>query len=125
MSRKSPLMKIADLDDYASLAARTADWSILEGRASVTMFSDHLTDVEAVVKRLEPFDVLCSMRERAPISREVIARLPNLKMIASTGARNAAIDKSAVEERGISIAHTGYRSEPTIELASALILAIA
>jgi phosphoglycerate dehydrogenase-like enzyme len=125
MSRQSRLMKIAVLDDYASLAARSADWSILDGRASVTMFSEHLTDVDAVVKRLEPFDVLCIMRERTPISREVIARLSNLKMIASTGSRNAAIDKSAVEERGIAVAHTGYRSEPTIEFAWALILASA
>ena len=58
MSQKYRPIKIAVLDDYASLAARSADWSILEGRASVTMFSDHLTDVDAVIKRLEPFDVL-------------------------------------------------------------------
>jgi phosphoglycerate dehydrogenase-like enzyme len=122
MSKQSRLMKIAVLDDYANLAAQMADWSVLEGRAAVTMFSDHLTDVDAVVKRLEPFDVVCIMRERTPMSREVIARLPNLKMIASTGSRNAAIDKSAVEERGISVAHTGYRSDPTIEFTWALIL---
>src|SRR5260370_1383519 len=63
------------------------------------------------------------MRERTPLSSEIIARLPNLKLIASTGPRNAAIDVSAAAERGIAIAHTGYRSEPTIEFTWALILA--
>jgi phosphoglycerate dehydrogenase-like enzyme len=122
MSMQSRLMKVAVLDDYANLAAQTADWSVLDGRAVVTMFSEHLTDVDAVVKHLEPFDVVCIMRERTPMSREVIARLPNLKMIASTGARNAAIDVSAAKERGISVAHTGYRSDPAIEFTWALIL---
>ena len=122
MSKQSRLMKVAVLDDYANLASQMADWSILEGRAVVTMFSEHLSDADAVVKRLQPFDVVCIMRERTPMSREVIAHLPNLKMIASTGARNAAIDTSAAKDRGISVTHTGYRSDPTIEFTWALIL---
>ena len=102
MSKQSRLMKVAVLDDYANSTSQMADWSILEGRAVVTMLSEHLSDADAVVKRLQPFDVVCIMRERTPMSREVIAHLPILKMIASTGARNAAIDTSAAKDRGIS-----------------------
>src|SRR5258707_7632490 len=121
----SKVIKVAVLDDYPNLAMKMADWSALEDRATVTVFNDHLMDVDAVVKRLYPFDVVNIMRERTPLSREVIARLPNLKLIASTGPRNAAIDVAAAAERGIAIAHTGYRSDPTIEFTWALILAIA
>src|SRR6202163_4953963 len=65
------------------------------------------------------------MRERTPLPRTVIERLPRLKLIASTGARNAAIDMEAAAERGIVVAHTGYDARPTIEMTWALILASA
>jgi phosphoglycerate dehydrogenase-like enzyme len=121
----SRAIKVAVLDDYPNLAMKMADWSALKDRATITVFNDHLSDVDAVVERLYPFDVLNIMRERTPLSGEVIARLPNLKLIASTGPRNAAIDVAAATRRGIAIAHTGYRSDPTIEFTWALILAIA
>jgi phosphoglycerate dehydrogenase-like enzyme len=70
-----------------------------------------------------PFDVICVMRERTPLSREIIDRLPQLKLIASTARRNASIDMAAAEERGIRVTGTGYRSTPTIEMTWALILA--
>jgi phosphoglycerate dehydrogenase-like enzyme len=95
----------------------------LKDHATITVFNDHVAGADAVVERLHPFDVVNIMRERTPLSREIIARLPNLKLIASTGSRNAAIDVSAAAERGIAISHTGYRSEPTIEFTWALILA--
>src|SRR5260370_12894717 len=69
------------------------------------------------------FDVICVMRERAPVRRDVIERLPRLRFIASTGSRNISIDIAAANERGILVAHTGYRSTPTVELTWALILA--
>jgi phosphoglycerate dehydrogenase-like enzyme len=121
----SKVIKVAVLDDYPNLAMKMADWTALKDRATIEVFNDHLADVDEVVKRLYPFDVVNIMRERTPLSREVIARLPNLKLIASTGPRNAAIDVAAAEERGIAIVHTGYRSDPTIEFTWALILAIA
>jgi phosphoglycerate dehydrogenase-like enzyme len=114
---------IAILDDYQNVARSLADWSRFDGRASVTVFSDHLADADAVVERLQPFDVVCIMRERTPLTRAIIERLPRLRLIASTGPRNAAIDMNAAEERGILIVHTGYTSAPTIELTWALILA--
>jgi phosphoglycerate dehydrogenase-like enzyme len=114
---------VAVLDDYQGAALRLADWSVLDGRAAVTVFNDHLADTDAVVERLKDFKVLCVMRERTPLPRATLERLPKLKLIVSTGARNAAIDVAAAAERGIAVAFTGYTSAPTIEMTWALILA--
>jgi hypothetical protein len=94
-------------------------------RADITVFSDHLADQDAVVQRLAPFDVVCVMRERTPLPRNVIERLPRLKMIASTGPFNASIDVVAAKERGIYVSTTGGYVESTVELTWALILATA
>ena len=77
--------KIAVLDDYQNVALESADWSVLRDRADIAVFQDHLADPDAVIERLLPFDVVCVMRERTPLPRNVIERLPNLKLIASTG----------------------------------------
>jgi phosphoglycerate dehydrogenase-like enzyme len=116
-------MRIAVLDDYQGLALKLADWSAAAKRARIDVFSDHLADAEALVARLLPFDIVCVMRERTPLRREIIARLPNLKLIASTAPRNASIDLAAALDHGIAVRHTGYFSSPTIELTWALILA--
>jgi phosphoglycerate dehydrogenase-like enzyme len=117
--------KIAVLDDYQNAALKSADWSVLGHRADITVFKDHLADPQAVIERLLPFDVICVMRERSPLPRNIIERLPNLKLIASTGAGNASIDVAAAGDCGIEVVHTGYRSDPTIEFTWALILASA
>ena len=116
---------IAVLDDYQNVAVESADWSVLRDRADISVFQDHLADPDALVKRLQPFDVVCVMRERSPLPRNVIERLPNLKLIASTGSGNASIDVNAAGDHGIPVVHTGYRSDPTIEFTWALILASA
>src|SRR5882672_11462849 len=116
-------MKIAILDDYQNVALRMADWSALAPRAEITVFNDHLADPDAVIERLAPFDVVSVMRERTPLPREILQRLPKLKLIASTGARNASIDMAAAKELGIAVTATAYRPTATIELTWALILA--
>ena len=118
-------VKVAVLDDYQNVALSMADWSPLEGLVDITVFNDHVADVGNLIQRLQPFDVVCVMRERTPLSRVVIESLPNLKLIASTGPGNASIDQDAATERGIEIRHTGYSSTPTIEFTWALILAMA
>jgi phosphoglycerate dehydrogenase-like enzyme len=123
MTSNNSSITVAVLDDYQNAALRMADWSVLGGRAVVTVFNDHLADPDAVIERLKGFDVLCVMRERTPLPRATIARLPRLKLIVSTGPRNAAIDSAAAAERGIAVAFTGYTSAPTIEMTWALILA--
>ena len=118
-------MRVAILDDYQNAALRLGDWSDVRRHAEITVFNDHVADPAAVVERLRPFDVICVMRERTPLSREILQKLPRLKMIASTGPRNASIDMQAAEERGILVTATGYDSTPTIEHTWALILASA
>jgi phosphoglycerate dehydrogenase-like enzyme len=118
-------VKVAILDDYQNVALSMADWSPLANLAEITVFNDHVADAGKLIQRLLPFDVVCVMRERTPLSRAVIESLPNLKLIASTGPGNASIDQDAAAERGIEIRHTGYSSTPTIEFTWALILAMA
>ena len=121
-SERNPI-KIAILDDYQNVALKMADWSALATRADIAVFDDHIAEPEALVERLAPFDIVCVMRERTPLPREMLQRLPRLKLIASTGPRNASIDNSAAKELGIAVTATGYKSSPTIELTWALILA--
>src|SRR5258705_7921126 len=117
--------EIAVLDDYQNVALKSADWSVLRHRADITVFHDHLADPDAVIERLLPFDVVCVMRERTPLPRSFIERLPNLKLIASTGSGNASIDVAAAGDHGIAVVHTGYSSDPPIEFTWPLILASA
>ncbi len=118
------LVQVAVLDDYQAAALNSADWSVLSSKAEITLFHDHLNDPEAVVERLKPFDVICVMRERTPLTRTILEQLPKLKLICSTGSRNASIDLAAAAERGIPVCHTGYTSDATVELTWALILAM-
>jgi phosphoglycerate dehydrogenase-like enzyme len=125
MSDSAEPVRIALLDDYEDVALSMADWSGLEKRATITVFNDHLADPDAVVARLQSFDIVCVMRERTPMTRAIIKHLPKLRLIASTAMRNVSIDLEAAAEHGIEVMHTGYSSTPTIELTWALILASA
>ncbi len=122
---KAEPVRIAVLDGYQNVALSMADWSGLDKRAAITVFNDHMADPGAVVARLQSFDIVCVMRERTPMTRAIIERLPRLRLIASTALRNASIDLEAAAERGVEVMHTGYSSTPTIELTWALILASA
>jgi phosphoglycerate dehydrogenase-like enzyme len=116
-------LKIAILDDYQGVALELADWSRLEAAGhQITVFREHLgQDDDAVVAALEPFDAVVAMRERTPLRAERLERLPNLKLIVSTGRRNASIDLKATEARGITVCSTGYLPSPASEHTWALI----
>lgn len=116
-------MKVAILDDYQNVALELADWSGVRRHAEITVFSDHLADPSAVVERLRPFEVVCVMRERTPLPGDILKQLPNLRLIASTGPRNASIDTQTATDLGIAVTATGYDATPTIEFAWSLILA--
>lgn len=116
---------IAILDDYQHIALSMADWSALSDRTGITVFTDHLADTAALTARLQPFDIICVMRERTPLTRELFAALPNLKLVVSTGLRNASIDLQAAAEAGVVIKHTGYHWSGAPELTWALLMAIA
>jgi phosphoglycerate dehydrogenase-like enzyme len=117
--------RIAVLDDYQYIAASYADWSKLPEPVEVVEFADHVRDEDALVRRLAQFDVVIAMRERTPFPRTVLERLPQLKLLVTTGERNAAIDVDAAAEHGITVCGTGYQSPPTAEMTWALILAVA
>ncbi len=116
--------KIAILDDYQNVALSFADWSALQEKAAITVFNDHISEEAAIIERLKPFQVVCVMRERTPLTRNILSRLPELKLIVSTGSRNASIDMKAAEELGITVAPTGYESRAQ-EMTWALIMALA
>src|SRR5207245_1014032 len=117
--------RIAVLDDYQHVAAQFTDWSAVPEPVEVVEFHDHVADDDALVARLQPFDVVIAMRERTPFPRRVLERLPNLKLLVTTGARNPSIDVAAANEHGITVSGTGAHAPGTAELSWGLILAVA
>jgi phosphoglycerate dehydrogenase-like enzyme len=117
-------MHIAVLDDYQSVALTSADWSTLESRADIEVFGDHIADEDALVTRLEGFDGIVAMRERTPFPRSLVERLPNLKLLITTGERNASFDLAALREADVTVCGTGSRGGATAELTWGLILAL-
>src|SRR5689334_1373228 len=117
------MTRIAVLDDYQSVAADFYDWSRVPEPVDVTTFSDTITDEDALAERLRPFDVVVAMRERTAFPRTLLERLPELKLLVTTGMRNKAIDTATATERGITVCGTGSLATATAELTWALILA--
>jgi phosphoglycerate dehydrogenase-like enzyme len=101
------MIKIAILDDYAKVALQLADWSALDGKAEITVFEQHLTEDEAAVA-LKPFDVLCTVRERMSLPRNLFERLPNLKLITIVGLDLPNLDMAAATEHGVIVSHSNF-----------------
>jgi len=118
------MTRVAILDDYQGVALRMADWGRLPAGTDVVVFPDHLSDPGAVAARLAEFDVVMAMRERTPFPHALLERLPRLRLLVTSGMRNAAIDLAAAAERGILVCGTGGLPYPTAELAWALILSL-
>ena len=117
-------MKIAVLDDWLHLAAECADWRELQAEHQVDFYYDSLS-CAALSARLQPYDILCLMRERTPVDAELIAQLPNLRALVTSGQRNQAIDLDAAKARGIVVCGTESPGHATAELAMTLIGALA
>ena len=116
--------KLAVLDDYQCVAARFAPWRELEALGILTtFFADHLPGEDAVVDRLRDFEIIVAMRERTPFPRAVLERLPGLKLLVTTGMRNAAIDLDAARELGITVSGTAGSAGAAAELSWALLMA--
>jgi phosphoglycerate dehydrogenase-like enzyme len=105
------MLKIAILDDYLNLALQCADWDRLKGVADITVFDRHLTEAEAA-EVLQPFDVLCTMRERMALPRTLLERLPALKLILIVGAQLAVLDMDAATARGVTVCHSDVEGAP-------------
>lgn len=115
--------QVAVLDDYQNVALSFGDWSF-GGRAEVTVFDAHEADEDALTERLAPFAVVVAMRERTAFPERVLARLPKLQLLVTTGPFNAVIDVAAAERLGITVCGTGGAGAATPELTWALILAV-
>lgn len=119
------MARIAVLDDYQGLSMTLADWSPVTGKHEVVVFDRHMPDPSELIPALEPFDVVCLMRERTGFGADVINALPNLKLIVTAGMRNAAIDLKAAADRGIIVSGTPQNSHATAELTLGLMLSMA
>jgi len=119
---RSPL-RCAVLDDYQGAAQRYADWTPLEGRVAVEVFREHLDNEDALAAALRDFDIVMLMRERTPFPRTLIERLPGLRLLSTTGARNASVDVAACRDHGVVFCGTRSSGHAAAELTWALILA--
>ena len=119
------MVKIAVLDDYQDIALKSANWASLPADSEVQVFRDHVDDVDETARRLRDFQIICTMRERTPIGRQLLGRLPALRLLTTTGMRNAAIDVDAATQLGIMVCGTGGLGYPTAELTWGLILSLA
>jgi len=119
-----PLPQVAVLDDYQQVALSSADWSPLTGRAEVSVFTEHITGTAELARRLAPFDVIAAMRERTPFPAGLLAQLPALKLLITTGMRNASIDLAAARQRGVTVCGTGMSGAGAPELAWGLVMAL-
>jgi phosphoglycerate dehydrogenase-like enzyme len=114
--------RCAVLDDYQNVARKFADWGRIAADVDVAVFNRPMGRPDEVHRALQDFHIVCMMRERTPFRRNTIEALPNLKLLITTGARNASIDMAAAAERGITVCGTGSFGNPTAGIAFGLIL---
>jgi phosphoglycerate dehydrogenase-like enzyme len=116
---------IAILDDYQNVALRMADWSGLQKGNKVVVFNQRLPDVDAAARALAEFDIVGIMRERTPFPRALFERLPKLRLLVTTGKRNASVDLDAAKAHNVMVCNTGGAGRSTAELAIGLMIALA
>jgi phosphoglycerate dehydrogenase-like enzyme len=115
-------LRCAILDDYLNLTLEMADWSKLSGRVDITVFNEPFASTEAAASALKDFEIICAMRERTPFPRALFAALPKLKLLITSGMRNAAIDMEAAKEHQVVLCGTQWARDPTAPLTMGLIL---
>ena len=122
------MTKVAVLDDWQGVARTSADWSPLQARAEVVFFPKAFDNEDDAARQLADFDIILSMRERTPLPASLINRLPKLRMLGMTGARNASLDTAACTARGVVVCNTvggGNSEAATAELALGLLISAA
>lgn len=118
-------MRVAIIDDYQGAAIASADWSAVRERAVVAAYADHVADEAVLAERLIDAEIVVAMRERTPFPRALFERLPNLRLLITTGMRNQSIDLAAARDHGVTVCGTRGLGSPTVELTWGLILALA
>jgi phosphoglycerate dehydrogenase-like enzyme len=114
--------RCAILDDYQNIALSSADWSPIKGEVDIKAFNAHLGGPDKVIAALQDFDIIVAMRERTGFPKAVIDALPKLKLLITTGMRNASIDTEAAKARGVTVCGTGAFGAPTSGIAIGLML---
>jgi D-3-phosphoglycerate dehydrogenase len=117
-----PRYRCAVLDDYQNVVLKVTDWSKVSGDLDIKVFNEHLGGPDNVVKALQGFGIVCAMRERTGFPRAVIEKLPDLKLLITTGLRNASIDVAAAKEHGVVVCGTPSVGNPTSGIAIGLML---
>ncbi|SEN42480.1 D-2-hydroxyacid dehydrogenase family protein [Nonomuraea pusilla] len=112
--------RCAVLDDYQGVALGLADWS----RVEVTSFREHFATQDDLVTAIHDHEIVVIMRERTPFTAELFSRLPNLRLLVTSGMRNASIDLDAARAQGVTVCGTGSGSTAPTELTWALILGL-
>ena len=115
-------LRCAILDDYFNIALSVADWSKLSDRIDVTVFNHPFASEQAAAGALADFEIICAMRERTAFPKSLFEALPKLKLLLTSGMRNAAIDMEAAKARNVVVCGTQYPRDPTAALTMGLIL---
>ncbi len=115
-------LRCAILDDYQTVALKLADWSRIADRVELTVFDQPFAGTDETVAALQAFDIVCAMRERTPFRRDTLMQLPKLKLLMTSGMRNASFDLQAAKERGVTVCGTGTVGNPTAALTIGLML---
>src|SRR4051794_11423628 len=116
------MLRCAILDDYQNVALKMADWSKISKDVETKVFTEHLGSADNVVNALKGFNIVVAMRERTGFPRAVIEKLPDLKLLITTGMRNASIDSAAAKEKGVTVCGTPAVGSPTSGIAIGLML---
>ncbi len=115
-------LRCAILDDYLNVARKVADWPSISDRVDITVFNQPFASQDAAASALKDFEIICAMRERTPFPRALFASLPKLKLLITSGMRNAALDMEAAKEHGVVLCGTQWGRDPTAPLTMGLIL---
>ena len=119
------MLKVAILDDYQNVSQQFVDIEKLSGKYEIKIFSEPFSDEADAIDQLSDFEALLIMRERTPITKNLIDNLMNLKFIITTGLRNISIDLESAKKRKIIVSGTDMNINPTPELTWSLILGLA
>jgi phosphoglycerate dehydrogenase-like enzyme len=115
-------LRCAILDDYLDLTLEITDWSKVRDRVDITVFKEPFASTEAAASALKDFEIICAMRERTPFSRALFTALPKLKLLITSGMRNAAFDMEAAKDHNVVLCGTQWARDPTAPLTMGLIL---
>ena len=119
------MLKVAILDDYQNVAQDFVDLEKLSGKYEFKVFSQPFLDEADAIEQLLDFEALLVMRERTPLTKNLINNLSNLKFVITSGLRNKSIDLEAAKKRNVIVCGTDINKNPTPELTWALILGLA